>query len=109
MKLQNIWRLFPVILIIGIIIFFEKMNNVDRKDFYKSDINSYIVKKKNNWSGGRSYDYITDKNIIITLMNSDTLKIGDSISKENNTGNFNVYRKNQLGNYKFYKNYNIPE
>jgi hypothetical protein len=109
MKLKNIWKLFPVFLIIGIIIFFERKGNIERKEFYTSDINSYIVKKKNNWSGGRSYDYITAKNIIITLMNSDTLKIGDSISKENNTGNFNVYRKNQLGKYKFYKNYKIAQ
>jgi len=109
MKLTNIWKLFPVFLIAGIIIFFGRKGNIERNEFYKSGINSYIVEKKNNWSGGRSYDYITAKSIIITLMNSDTLKVGDSISKEINTGNFNVYRKNELGLYRFYKNYDISE
>jgi|SRR5690606_38479526 len=106
MKLKNIWKLFPVFLILGIIIYFEQKGNIERKEFYLSTINSYIIKKKNNWSGGRSYDYITKENVIITLMNSDTLKIGDSISKESNTTNFQIYRKNQLGKYEFYKNYN---
>ena len=110
MKFNNIWKLLPVFLIIGIIIFFEKKGDTERTRFYKSNINSYIIKKKNNWSGGRSYDYITDKNIIITLLNNDTINIGDSISKEANTGDFEVYRINtKLRKYIFYKTLNTKE
>lgn len=72
-------------------------------------INSHIVKKKNNWTGGRSYDYITEDNITITMMSNHSLLIGDSISKAANSDDFKVYRKNKLGKYELYKSYNIND
>lgn len=69
MKTKNLWRLFPVFIFMGIIIFFEGKSYKERKNFHSSSINSYIIKKKNNWSGGKSYGYLTENNITITLMN----------------------------------------
>lgn len=109
MKAKNIWRLFPVLIIVVIIVFFERKGSLEREKFYDTPINSHILIKKNNWSGGRSYDYITKSNIIITLLSNDSLKIGDSISKEAKTSKFTVYRKNQTENYEFYKNYDLKE
>lgn len=109
MKIKNVWKLSPILIIIGLIIFFERKSRMERKSFYKSNINSYIIKKSNNWSGGRSYDYLTENNVIITLMNTNSLKIRDSISKLPNTNYFKVYRKNQLGKYEFYKEYNTND
>lgn len=109
MKISNIWKLFPIFIIIGIVIFFEWKSSNERKVFYVSDINSHITKKKNNWSGGRSYDYLTGNNITITLMNKNSLEVGDSISKIANTNNFKVYRKNRFEKYEFYKDYDIND
>lgn len=109
MKINNIWKLLPIFIIIGIVIFFEWKSSDERKVFYVSGINSHITKKNNNWSGGRSYDYLTGNNITITLLNKNSLEIGDSISKIANTNHFKVYRKNRFGKYEFYKDYDIND
>ncbi|GAA5102800.1 hypothetical protein GCM10023210_44080 [Chryseobacterium ginsengisoli] len=109
MEIKNIWKLFPILIIVVIIFFFEYKSSNEREAFHIAKINSHIVKKKNNWSGGRSYDYLTENNITITMMNINSLTVGDSISKLANSDNFKVYRKNRFGMYEFYKNYNIND
>lgn len=109
MEIKNIWRLFPILIIVVIILFFEYKSSNEREAFHIADIKSHIVKKKSNWSGGRSYDYITENNITITMINTHSLIVGDSISKIANSDNFKVYRKNALGKYNFYKNYSIND
>jgi len=42
-------------------------------------------------------------------MNNNPLNVGDSISKEANTNEFSIYRKDSFGKYKFYKNYNTTK
>ena len=107
MRIKSIWKLFPVVLIIGIIFFFEKKSSLEREKFKESAINSYIVKKKSNWTGGRSYDYLTKNGIVITLLNKYSLVMGDSVSKQNDTFKFKIYRKDSLGNYKYYNSYDL--
>jgi len=109
MNIKNLWRLFPIFIIIGIIIFFERKGYSEREEFHKTAINSLITKKKSNWSGGRSYDYLTRNNIVITLLNNNLLQVGDSISKGANTDEFNVYRKNKENKYEFYNSYNTKQ
>jgi hypothetical protein len=67
MKIKNLWRLFPIFIIIGIIIFFERKGYLERQKFHKTVINSLVTKKNSNWSGGRSYDYLTKNNVVVTL------------------------------------------
>ena len=105
----KIWRVCILLTIIGTILFVELKGFHERKVFYLSDIKSKVIKIENNISGGRSYDYITKSGIIITLMNSDTLLLGDSIVKEKNNWVFELYRKNTSENYKFIKAYNYDK
>lgn len=107
MRVKSIWKLFPVVLIIGIIFFLENKSSLEREKFKESAINSYIVKKKGNWTGGRSYDYLTKNGIVITLSNKHSLVLGDSVSKQNNTFKFKIYRKDSLENYKYYSSYDL--
>lgn len=101
------WKLFPIVLVLSIILFFEIKGKQERKTFFNSSLNNKITAIKNNWTGGRSYDYVVD-NIIITLSNSDTLVIGDSIFKKANTNKFEVYRKRN-GNYEFHKHLDVSK
>lgn len=105
----KILRVFIVVLIIGTIFIVEIIEFHSMKLYYLSDLNSKIITIEGNISGGRSYDYITKKGIIITLMNSDTLYVGDSIVKEKNNWVFELYRKNENGNYKFIRTYNLDK
>lgn len=106
MLVKKIWILFPILLVLSIILFFELKSRQERKALFNSNLNNKVIKVKHNWTGGRSYDYITDNGITITLLNNDTLVIGDSISKEANTGKFDVYREKN-GNYEYYKSFDI--
>ena len=92
MKLKNMWRLSPILLVLFVIVFFELKGNRERKKLYKTELHSKVIKVKSNWTGGRSVDYITANGTIITRPNTDTLFIGDSISKEANSGEISVYR-----------------
>lgn len=107
MRAKNSWKLFPVILIMGIIFFFETKSSLEREKFKESVIHSVIVKKKGNWTGGRSYDYHTKNGIVLTHLNTYSLEIGDSISKQNDTFKFKLYRKDSVGNYKYYNSYDL--
>lgn len=105
--MKKIYKILIMVLIVGgIISFFETKAFFERKKFIENEVNEKIVEIKNNWTGGRSYDYITKNNYKITLVNSDTLLIGDSISKKVNTTKLNVFRKKE-GKYEFYKDYDI--
>lgn len=97
--------LIMVLIVAGIISFFETKAFFERKKFTQNEVNEKIIEIKNNWTGGRSFDYITN-NYKVTLLNIDTLFIGDSISKEVNTTKFSVFRKEE-GNYFFLKFYDI--
>lgn len=109
MNKKKIWRLCMILGLIGFISYFEISEYHAKKVYYLTDLKSKIIKIENNISGGRSYDYITKSGIIITLMNSDTLFIGDSIVKEKDNWVFELYRKNKTGNYKFIRTYNLDK
>ena len=97
--------MYPIVLVVCLFLYIQIEAYIERKELYKTQLGNKIVKIKNNWSGGRSYDYITDNDIVITILNSDTLKIGDSISKPANAKNLDVYRKSKNGKYEFFKHY----
>lgn len=109
MKNKKKWQLFIIILVFGMILFFQLKANFEKKQFFKSKLNTVIVQIKNNFTFGRSYDYVTKDKIIITFINSgdSNLKLKDSIIKESNNWEFIVFRIDEFGSdYKFYKKYN---
>lgn len=102
---KNIWKLFPVVIFLGTIIFFRTQNYFERQQFFKSKLNTVIQEKKDDWwYSGRTCKYITNNKITFTLPNSDTLNIKDSISKEKNSWEFYVFRLNEIeGKYREYR------
>lgn len=107
MKLKKIWKLYPIVIFIGLIYFFNRKSSLERQQFFETELNNCIIAKKNNWSGGRSYNYITNNGITIILLQRDnSIQIGDSIVKKSNSNIFNIYRKTN-NNYQFYKKHHI--
>jgi len=106
---KKLLRIFIIVGLIGFISFFEVEKYCVRKNYYESSLRSKIIRLGPNISAGRSYDYITDNRIIITLMNSDTLFVGDSVVKEKDNWEFKLFRKNKSGNYKFIRTFNLEK
>lgn len=98
---------WPALIFLGVVgydIFSERSQT---KTFFKSELNTIIIKKGNNFlAWGKLYDFTTKNNIVITRGNSDcgNLEIGDSIAKNTNSWKFDVYKKDAQGGYKFYEN-----
>lgn len=107
MTKKKIWQFIIIGGTFGIIFFFQLQDYFDRERFFGSEINSTIIEIKGNWSGGRSYDYITKNKVVINLINSDStnLKLKDSIVKQKDSWKFIAFRLNDLGVYEFFKKY----
>jgi hypothetical protein len=100
----SIILLIPIV----IIVFFETKSCNKSQTFFKSDLTTSIVAIEGNWSGGRSFDYVTKDGITITLLSQPitNLRIGDSISKRSMDWTFEVYRYDSFNNvYYHYKKY----
>ena len=106
---KKIIRICMILGIIGLISYYEIKGFHAKNVYYQTNLESKIIRIENNISGGRSYDYITENRIIITLMNSDTLFIGDSVVKEKDNWEFKLYRKNKSGNYEYIRTYNLQK
>ncbi|HET7734006.1 MAG TPA: hypothetical protein VFK73_09235 [Paludibacter sp.] len=104
---KKIWRVFMVVSLVGFISFFEIKEFHAKRVFFQSELNTIIIRVEGNVSGGRSYDYITREDIVITLMNCDTLFVGDSVVKKKNDYLFKLYRKNKSGNYEYKRIYDL--
>ena len=102
MVLKKIWKLYPILIILSIILFFELKGWQERKVLFNSTLNNKVIKVKHNWTGGRSFNYVLDNSVVITLLSSEILLVGDSISKEANTSRFDVYKEIN-GKYEFYR------
>ncbi|WP_430614145.1 hypothetical protein [Flavobacterium sp. JP2137] len=107
MKTKNVWRLYPLMILIGIFIYFYFIGKDNRTKFYESKINEKVI-DSSDWQK-RTIEYYLENglSINITVLDSIDLKVGDSISKKTNTNEFKTYRKNTLGNYEYYNKYNL--
>lgn len=107
MKIKNIWRLYPLGILIGIFLYFYWIGRDNKKQFYDSILNEKII-ASNDWQK-RTIEYYLENglSINITVLDSIDLKIGDSIVKESNTNHFKIYRKESKGVYTFYDSYNL--
>ena len=108
MKLKSIWGLLPVALAVTTFFTFKVIDNNMRDNVIKSRINTTVTGGKINFIGGGK-KYTTRINITIPLPHRDTLLIGDSVSKEVSSKEFNVYRKNKSGKYMFHTTFKVVE
>lgn len=95
---------------VSIIVFFEVKEYRQRKQFFETELNTTIVDIRNNWTGGRSINYVTRERIIITRVNNkfSNLRISDSVVKQSNSWDFDFYRIPIDGlEYKFLNRYNF--
>jgi hypothetical protein len=105
-KFFNILKMLPrIIVAIGFILFVIYNHRLNGK-FTKLEVNSIIV-KRDNWQLRTTEFYLqnglrVDSNAIDNF----DLKLGDSISKQDSTQSFDVYRKLN-GKYKFFTTYII--
>lgn len=106
---MNILKLLPFALIIGLIIALQIRGMTFTKSFYKKTINLKVV-SSNDWQL-RSIDFYLSDNTRINFTQpiGDKFKIGDSVSKPANSYMFKVYRKNETGEYEFFKEYNYED
>ena len=115
MKLKKIvvkiFRLYPLILLLGVVVFDIIRTHHKKMIFFKSELATIVVKKKNNLTGGRTYDYITKNKIVLTIPSQDSnnVEIGDSVVKNKNSWQFDLYKKNKKGEYNFYKRCHLYE
>lgn len=105
MDFKIIWKFFPLVIVVSVILFFEISRKQQITALFNNSLNNKVIKVKNNWTG-RSYDYVVDNGIVITLSKSKSLVVGDSIIKEANTGRFDVYREKN-GKYEYYKSFDV--
>jgi len=102
------YKILPLILALIAFLYFYCYKYVfaNSNHFYKNEINSKIMEVKNYEN--KSLQFFYDKNYCITTTNTqgDALRIGDSISKKQNSSEFRVFRK-QNGNYSLYKLYDF--
>ncbi|KAA2220659.1 hypothetical protein [Chryseobacterium sediminis] len=101
MKIKTFYRFLPILL--GLVVFgyfyLYKLVYLGNKRFKENSINERII-DSNNWPKRSTFYYLKGGlSIELSVLDSLHLKIGDSISKEANTTEFNVYRKNNKDKY----------
>ncbi len=106
--------LFVSIPIISIIVFmvYNYITFGDEKGkFYQSSISGVVVEKSRTWQTGRTNTYLMYNGLSLELSfdKASQLSVGDSLYKENNTYIYDVYRKNNYGQYEHRGTYNFNE
>lgn len=107
MKAKNYYRFIPILLGLIVFSYFYVYRIVIRNNnyFYKNNVQAKIIKIYNYENKSLQFYYSDDYCITTTDTKNDTLRIGDSISKNANTEDFRIFRKDSLGRYNFYKSY----
>jgi len=98
--------MLPLIIVaIGFVLFVIYNHRLNVK-FTKLEVNSTVV-KRDNWQLRTTEFYLQNGlRVDSSSINNFDLKLGDSISKQDSTQSFNVYRKRN-GKYEFYITYII--
>jgi hypothetical protein len=107
MKTKNIIGLITIIVVISFVSYFLLVAKNEIDHFRNNTINLKIIRIYNYYD--KSLQFYYDENFCITTTDTrgDTLVIGDSIAKEKNTSKFKVFRKNKLGKYEYFNEYEI--
>ena len=98
--------LLAVTLFFGTYIVLSIKGSKNRKAFYEQSFSSVVV--KSNSYQGRSVEYHLENGLKIYFLPpvDGKIMIGDSVRKEKNTYQYEVYRKNDEGVYVFFATYN---
>ncbi len=104
---KNIWRLYPILILVGILLYFHFNGKKMNKKFYNNSLNNIVV-KSNNWQG-RVKQFILNNDIKIesSVIDSYNIMVGDSIVKDSKSYIFRIYRKENDGKYIFIKQYTL--
>lgn len=103
-KFINILKVLPVIIVAISFVLFVIYNHRLNDKFIKLEVNSIIV-KRDNWQLRATEFYLQNGlRVDSTSLDNFDLKLGDSISKQDSTQSFDVYRKRN-GTYEFYTTY----
>jgi len=108
MNYKKLIKFHPIPLVIGVIYFCHSSLRETRLKCYESKIESIVIARKNNCTGGTYYNYECKSGDILFVFRDDTLLIGDSIVKIANSDYFDVYRSNNEGGFKYLKRFSIP-
>lgn len=107
MRANSYYRFIPILLGLIAFLYFYVYRIVIRNNgyFYKNNVQAKIIKIYNYENKSLQFYYSNDYCITTTDTKNDTLQIGDSISKNADTEDFRIFRKDRLGRYNFYKSY----
>lgn len=108
MKISKYYRFAPMILCLMLVGFFCGYKYIYKNNdhFFKNKIQTKIINVMNYENKSLQFYYDNEYCITTTNTRGDTLKVGDSISKEYNRKSFDIFRVKN-GNYTFFKSYNI--
>jgi hypothetical protein len=108
----EVLKFWPFAIFAGIIIYFFIHGQIIERKFYRSKINSIII--DSDFSQHVIEYFLKDGLQIDERQHNYTLEkgemdvnVGDSIVKQANSFDFDVYKKDGAGDYQFYYRYNL--
>ena len=84
---------------------FQILGNKQRQKFYKAKINSTIINSTDLEKKVVEYYLPNDLEIDVSVVEDINMKVGDSISKDKESWEYKVYKKNTANTFTFYKTY----
>ena len=98
-------RIIPFLIMFSIIIFLDVRHRINNTRFFNSSFHSKIVDCK-DYGKIANANYILENDLFIPSNVGDfDIIIGDSITKNSQTYEYNVYRKNEYGRYSYVHRY----
>lgn len=95
----------PILLVIIWFISLRVNGNKYRKEFFRSEISSLVIKSDTYY--GRSIEFHLDNGMTLYFMPpiGKKIQIGDSVKKESNSFIYDVYRKKINDGYEYWATY----
>lgn len=110
LKLNSLQAVVPIVMVAMYVVYIIYGFKKNRNEIFIHAINSKI-KHFNSSSTGREKEYQLENGLklYVGVYNDTLLNIGDSISKEANSLDYRIYRKDLRGVYIFWKKVNFNE
>lgn len=101
--------IFPIFLILIYMLILNNKGTQNRKNFYRQGFSSVVIEK--DLFQGRSFEFLLKNGLTIHfgLSSVNMIEVGDSIKKEPNTYIYEVYRRNENGEYRFWVTYHFEQ
>lgn len=88
---------------------FRLLGNKQRQKFYKTKINSTIINSSDLEKKVVEYCLQNGLEIDVSVVEDTNIKVGDSISKDKESWEYKVYKKNTGNTFEFYKTYTMEK